>query len=99
MTSALTAPVRPAGRPHRSVPGTGGRAAGWPIPAALVALSAIPLTAGTFRLLQLFGGPAVLPADGRFASQPVPLVVHIVGATIYALVGSCSSSRASGVAT
>ena len=88
MTSTLTAPARPAGRPHRSVPGTGGRTAGWPIPAALVALSAIPLTAGTLRLLQLAGGPAVLPADGRFANQPVPLVVHIVGATIYALVGA-----------
>lgn len=87
MSSALTAPARPAGRPHRSVPGTGGGAAGWPIPTALIALTAIPLTAGTLRLVQLFGGPAVLPADDRFASQPAPLVVHIVGATIYALVG------------
>jgi hypothetical protein len=58
----------------------------WPVPVALVALSAIPLTAGTLRLVQLAGGPAVLPADHRFAS-PLPLVVHIVGATTYALVG------------
>jgi uncharacterized membrane protein len=58
----------------------------WPVPVALVALSAIPLTAGTLRLVQLAGAPAVLPADHRFAS-PLPLVVHIVGATTYALVG------------
>ena len=56
-------------------------------PVALVALSAIPLTAGTLRLIQLAGGPAVIPADHRFAGFPLPLVVHIVGATTYALVG------------
>ncbi len=59
----------------------------WPVAVALVALSAIPLTAGTLRLIQLAGGPAVIPADHRFASFPLPLVVHIVGATMYALVG------------
>lgn len=59
----------------------------WPVPAVLLALSAVPLAAGTLRLIQLSGGPAVIPADHRFASFPLPLVVHIVGATIYALVG------------
>lgn len=60
---------------------------GWPIPAALIALSVIPLTAGALRLLQLAGGPAVIPADDRFAGSPAPLVVHIVGAALYAVVG------------
>jgi uncharacterized membrane protein len=60
----------------------------WPVPVALVALSAIPLTAGVLRLVQLTGGPAVIPADHRFAGFPLPLVMHIVGATTYALVGS-----------
>jgi hypothetical protein len=59
----------------------------WPVPVALAALSAIPLTAGMLRLTQLAGGPAVIPADHRFASFPLPLVVHIVGATAYALAG------------
>ena len=57
----------------------------WPVPVALVALSAIPLTAGTLRLIQLAGGPAVIPADHRFAGFPIALVVHILGATTYAL--------------
>jgi uncharacterized membrane protein len=59
----------------------------WLVPVSLVALSAIPLTAGSLRLIQLAGGPAVIPADHRFAGFPVALVVHILGATIYALAG------------
>jgi uncharacterized membrane protein len=61
---------------------------GWPVPVALIALSAIPLTAGTFRLLQLAGGPEVMPADDRFGGFPAPLVVHILGAALYAVVGA-----------
>jgi hypothetical protein len=59
----------------------------WRLPLALVALSAIPLTAGTLRLIQLAGGPDLMPADHRFAGFPLPLVVHIVGAATYALGG------------
>ena len=51
-------------------PGRG--SARWPVPVALVALSVIPLTAGTLRLLQLAGGPQVIPADDRFAGFPAP---------------------------
>ena len=60
----------------------------WPVPAALVVLSAIPLTAGALRLVQLAGGPAVMPADHRFTGFPIALVVHIVGAAAFALVGA-----------
>jgi uncharacterized membrane protein len=59
----------------------------WPVSVALVAFSAIPLTAGTLRLIQLAGGPAVIPGDHRFAGFPIPLVVHILGAATYALTG------------
>lgn len=68
-------------------PKPAGSQRGWPVPAALMTLSAIPLTAGTLRLIQLAGGPAVIPADRRFTGFPLPLVVHIVGAAVYALVG------------
>jgi len=64
------------------------RERGWPVPAALVALSAIPLTAGTLRLIQLAGGPAVIPADDRFTGFPAALVIHIAGAAVLALVGA-----------
>jgi uncharacterized membrane protein len=58
------------------------------VPASLVALSAIPVAAGTLRLVQLGGGPDVMPADPRFDAFPVALVVHIVGAATYAVVGA-----------
>ncbi|HET6966446.1 MAG TPA: DUF2306 domain-containing protein, partial [Acidimicrobiales bacterium] len=60
----------------------------WPVPAALVALSFIPVAAGSLRLVQLAGGPALMAADHRFESFPAPLVVHIIGATLYAVVGA-----------
>ena len=57
----------------------------WPIPLALVVLSVIPLTAGVLRLVQLAGGPAAIPADDRFSGLPVALVVHILGAAVFAV--------------
>ncbi len=61
---------------------------GWPVPAALIALCAIPLVAGALRLLQLAGGPSVMPTDDRFAGFPVALVAHIVGAAVFVLAGA-----------
>ena len=80
-----TQSAEPKGTPSR---GHRDRPRSWPVPAALVALSAIPLTVGTLRLVQLAGGPAIMPADHRFAGFPLPLALHIVGATLYALVGA-----------
>lgn len=59
----------------------------WPVPAGLLALSAVPLTAGTLRLIQVAGGPDLLPADDRFTGFPGAVVVHILGAFVFALVG------------
>lgn len=70
---------RPATRP--------GARAGWPVAVALVVLSAIPLSAGSLRLLQLSGGPQVVPPDPRFDAIPLALVTHVVGSALYALVG------------
>ncbi|MGD9991552.1 DUF2306 domain-containing protein [Pseudonocardia sp.] len=60
----------------------------WPIPVALVALGAIPLVVGGLRLLQLAGGPAVVPADPRFDAGPWPVVAHVVGAAVFVVVGA-----------
>jgi uncharacterized membrane protein len=53
-----------------------------------VALSAIPLAAGSLRLVQLAGGPDLIPADDRFTGFPAALLVHIVGVSVFALVGA-----------
>jgi uncharacterized membrane protein len=60
----------------------------WPVPAALIALVVIPVIAGTLRLVQLSGGAAALPANPRYDTSPVPIVVHIVSAIVFALVGA-----------
>ncbi|HET7762127.1 MAG TPA: DUF2306 domain-containing protein, partial [Phycicoccus sp.] len=57
------------------------------VPAALVVLSLVPLTAGALRLVEVAGGPAVLPPDARFTGFPAALVVHIVGSAVFALGG------------
>ena len=58
------------------------------MPAALLMLSAVPLLAGALRLVELVGGPELMPADHRFEGFPLPLVAHIAGATTYAVVGA-----------
>jgi len=55
---------------------------------ALVALGSIPLIAGMLRLVQLAGGPALLPPDQRFAGLPLLIAVHILGATLFILLGA-----------
>ena len=64
------------------------RRSSWLVPAALVALGTVPLIAGSLRLVELSGGAAALPSDARFAASPVPVVVHIVCATVFAILGA-----------
>ncbi len=61
---------------------------GWPVPVALAALSAIPLVMGSLRLVQLAGGPELIAADERFATFPLPVVLHIIGSAVYVLLGA-----------
>jgi uncharacterized membrane protein len=56
--------------------------------AGLLVFSAMPLAGGVFRLTQLIGGAVITPANARFFASPQPVVVHIVGAAVYALVGA-----------
>ena len=61
---------------------------GWWVPPALLALAFIPVLGGGGRLVELLGGPEVLPSDARFVASPVPLIVHIVSAVVYAVLGA-----------
>jgi len=56
--------------------------------AALLVLSAIPLAAGAFRLIQLAGGAEITPANARFFASPLPVVLHIVSVSVYAILGA-----------
>ncbi len=54
----------------------------------LILLSLIPLAAGVFRLNQLASGAEITPDNARFFASPLPVIVHIVGAGVYALLGA-----------
>lgn len=60
----------------------------WPVPAALIALVTIPVIAGVLRLVQLSTGVATMPPNPRFDASPWPVVVHVVSAMVFALVGA-----------
>lgn len=69
------------------------RAAQW-VPAGLIALALIPILAGTARLVQILGGPALIPPDGRFAASPAPVVIHVTAAIGYTVLGALQFSAA-----
>jgi uncharacterized membrane protein len=60
----------------------------WVVPAALVVLSLVPVAAGTARLVGLAAGAAVTSENARFFAAPLPAVLHILGASIWCLVGA-----------
>ena len=60
----------------------------WFIPAGLIALSFVPVLAGTFRLIQLGGGADITPDNARFFATPLPVVLHIISVTIYCVLGA-----------
>jgi len=62
--------------------------AAWLVTAALLFLSIIPLAGGAFRLTQLASGAEITPANARFFASPLPVVLHIVGASVYAILGA-----------
>lgn len=76
----LTAP------PVRTAP-VGWRSPEWLAPAALMALGLVPGLAGVSRLASLTGG-AVTAANARFFAMPVPVVLHVVAAVPFALLGA-----------
>jgi uncharacterized membrane protein len=60
----------------------------WYVPAALILLSIIPLTSGAFRLIELAKGAEITASNSRFFASPSPVIFHIVGACVYALLGA-----------
>jgi uncharacterized membrane protein len=73
--------------PAPARPTRAGRSAGW-VPVALLALVLLPAVAGSFRLVEVFGGPQVLPANPGLTASPVAVIVHIVSAILYAVLGA-----------
>lgn len=71
-----------ASHPHRR------RAPEWAAPAGLIALTLVPMAAGASRLTQLGTGAAITAENARFFDSPVPVIAHIVGSTLFLLLGA-----------
>ncbi len=54
----------------------------------LLLLSAVPLTAGAFRVIELTGGAAITAENARFFAAPIPVVTHIVSALLFCVLGA-----------
>jgi len=73
---------------HRPATARGsGRSSQW-VPFALIALVLIPAIFGALRLIELAGGPQLMPADPRMTTSPLPVIVHILSALTYAVIGA-----------
>jgi uncharacterized membrane protein len=79
--STTTTTDAPAAAPRR-------RPSTWPVPLALVALSLIPVVAGALRVTDVTTGSTFMPEDAHHPAVPLALVVHIVSAVAYSLVGA-----------
>jgi uncharacterized membrane protein len=76
-----TAPDRPDAPPARPRPRRD-----WWIPTSLLLLAAVPSAGGVFRVVDLSGGRTA--ENARFFDLPVPILVHIFGATTFLVLGA-----------
>lgn len=58
----------------------------WWIPASLLALTFVPAAAGAARLVDLSSGRT--EENARFFDLPAPIIVHIIGATTFCVLGA-----------
>jgi uncharacterized membrane protein len=75
-------------RTEHPTPTTRPRTPTWRVPLALVALSLVPVVAGSLRLADLSTGSTFMPQDAHHPAMPVALVVHIASAVGYSLLGA-----------
>jgi len=64
----------------------------WKIPLALLVISAIPFAAGIARLVGLASNTEINADNARFFAAPVPVILHIVGASLFSVLGALQFS-------
>lgn len=80
-TAHFTPRVRPTRRPG----------AGWLVPTGLITLGLIPILANALRRVALAVGAAgASPGDG--GGMPLPVILHVVGATVFVVLGALQFS-------
>ncbi|MFB7249177.1 DUF2306 domain-containing protein [Microbacterium sp. NPDC056234] len=77
MTTSLAAPRRSRGLRRDALIATG-----------LIALALVPAAAGALRIGEIAADAPTTEANARFMEMPLPVVVHIVAALVYSLIGA-----------
>jgi uncharacterized membrane protein len=60
----------------------------WIVLAFIITYSFIPSFGGLIRVLDLIGGPAIIPENPRAARDPFPIVLHILSSFLFCIVGA-----------
>lgn len=60
----------------------------WAFLALVFLYSFIPAVVGLARLPELLGGPSIIPPNPRAVIDPVPITLHILGSSVFCLVGA-----------
>jgi hypothetical protein len=60
----------------------------WAFLALIVLYSFIPSVFGLLRIPELLGGPTIVPPNPRAVIDPLPITLHILGSSIFCLVGA-----------
>ena len=60
----------------------------WMLLAIILVYCFVPTFGGLFRIAELLGGPAIVPANPRALAQPVPVVLHILSSFLFCLLGA-----------
>jgi uncharacterized membrane protein len=66
----------------------------WLFPSLLTVYAILPLIPGAFRMIELGGGPQILPENPRALEAPLPVIIHIVSAFFYTVAGAWQFSPA-----
>lgn len=60
----------------------------WAFLAFILVFSFVPTFAGLLRVLELSGGPAIVPENPRALSAPLPIVLHILSSFVFCIFGA-----------
>ena len=67
---------------------TSARRSWWLVPAGLVLLTLVPAAGGAVRLADLASAGEITPANARFHAMPLPVILHILAAIPFGMIGA-----------
>ena len=60
----------------------------WMLLAVILVYSFVPAVGGLLRIVELGGGPAIMPENLRALANPLPIVLHILSSFLFCILGA-----------